>query len=229
MEEVGSFFSEWIVQETPGWIAVNKPPGMSVDRQSGVQETLEDLMLSYLSTTTTKPFVGIVHRLDRPTSGLVLLAKKKSVLLEFHALFREAKIRKTYLAVSNAAPELKKGILEHWLVKDTLQKKAIVVTQELPGAALARLKYRILMQKNHHFLWEIQLLSGKYHQIRAQLSAIGCPIVGDGLYGGKDIPLANTIALHARKLVFPDPLTGHQIALESALPALDFWEMWNFK
>ncbi len=226
---MNALFSEWIVQETSDWIAVNKPPGISVECQPGVKDTLEDLALSYLSTTARKPSVGIIHRLDRPTSGLVLLAKKKSVLLEFNALFRGAKIRKTYLAVSNAAPELKKGILEHWLVKDTLQKKAIVVTQQNPGAALARLKYRILAQKNHHFLWEIQLLSGKYHQIRAQLSAIGCPIVGDTLYGGISIPTANTIALHARKLVFPDSLTGNQIALESALPALDFWELWNFK
>lgn len=224
-----SSFSEWIVQETPGWIAVNKPPGISVECQPGAENTLEDLALSYLSSSTNKPFAGIVHRLDRPTSGLVLLAKKKSVLQAFHTLFREAKIRKTYLAVSNTAPEQKKGILEHWLIKDTLQKKALVVTQQHPGAALARLKYRVLMQKNHYFLWEIQLLSGKYHQIRAQLSSIDCPIVGDTLYGGKEIPMANTIALHARKLVFPDPLTGSQTALEASLPPVDFWEIWNFK
>lgn len=224
-----ALFSEWIVQETSGWIAVNKPPGISVECQPGVKYTLEDLALSYLSSTARKPSIGIVHRLDRPTSGLVLLAKKKSVLLEFHALFRGAKIRKTYLAVSNVAPELKKGILEHWLVKDTLQKKAIVTTQQHPDAALARLKYRILAQKNHHFLWEIQLLSGKYHQIRAQLSSIGCPIVGDTLYGGISLPMVNTIALHARNLVFPDPISGNQLALEASLPALDCWKMWNVK
>lgn len=224
---MGASFSEWIVQETSGWLAVNKPAGISVECQPGAKDTLEDLALAYLSSTTKKPFAGIVHRLDRPTSGLVLLAKKKTILLEFHSLFRSAKIRKTYLAVSNAAPELKKGILNHWLIKDTLQKKALVAEKERPGAVQAQLKYRILMQKNQHFLWEIQLLSGRYHQIRAQLGAIGCPVTGDTLYGGIGIPQSNTIALHARKLVFPDPITGNQVELEAPLPPIDIWQIWN--
>jgi len=224
---VGSSFSSWIVQETSGWIAVNKPPGISVECQPVTKETLEDLALAYLSQTIKKPFVGIVHRIDRPTSGLVLLAKKKSVLIAFHSLFRSAKIRKTYLAVTNVAPEQKKGMLENWLVRDTLQKKALVMPNKGPNAALARLKYRIIAQKNHHYLWEILLLSGKYHQIRAQLSAIGCPLTGDTHYGGKSLPHANTIALHARKLTFPDPLTGNIIELEAPFPELDIWKIWE--
>jgi 23S rRNA pseudouridine1911/1915/1917 synthase len=161
-EKVALVPNDWIIRETGGWLAVNKPPGLSVERQPGATDTMEDLVLAYLSSKSRKPFVGIVHRLDRPTSGLVLFAKKKVVLLEMNALFRGAKIRKTYLAVSVGTPNLKKGVLENWMIKDVKLKKALIVAKEYPGAALARLQYRILATHHGQALWEIRLLTGKY-------------------------------------------------------------------
>jgi 23S rRNA pseudouridine1911/1915/1917 synthase len=225
--KVGSASNDWIIRETQGWLAVNKPPGLSVECQPGATDTMEDLVFTYLSSTTRKPFVGIVHRLDRPTSGIVLFAKKKSVLQEMHSLFRSAKIRKTYLAVSIGTPNLKKGMLEHLLVRDTVQKKALVVATPCPGASLARLQYRILTVKNNNALWEIRLLTGKYHQIRAQLGAIGCPVAGDVRYGASALPEAEAIALHAQRLVFPDPVSGSVILLEAPLPKIKIWNDWD--
>lgn len=224
---MGSASNDWIIRETEGWLAVNKPPGVSVECQPGATDTLEDIVLTYLSSKTRKPFVGIVHRLDRPTSGLVLFAKKKSVLLEMHSLFRKAKIRKTYLAVSIGIPNLKKGLLENWLVKDAKLKKAVIVQKERSDATLARLQYRILAIKNNCALWEIHLHTGKFHQIRAQLSAIGCPIAGDTLYGAPSHTSTHAIALHAHRLVFPDPNSKLIIELEAPLPDLAFWKDWK--
>ena len=226
-EKVALVPNDWIIRETGGWLAVNKPPGLSVERQPGATDTMEDLVLAYLSSKSRKPFVGIVHRLDRPTSGLVLFAKKKVVLLEMNALFRGAKIRKTYLAVSVGTPNLKKGVLENWMIKDVKLKKALIVAKEYPGAALARLQYRILATHHDQALWEIRLLTGKYHQIRAQLAAAGCPVAGDIHYGAPALPEAQTIALHAYRLVFRDPGSGTTVQLEAPLPKTGVWNIWD--
>lgn len=217
-----------IIRETPAWMAVNKPPGISVERQPGANDTLEDLIMTYLSGQNRKPYLGIVHRLDRPTSGILLLAKKKSALAELHEFFRTGKVQKTYLAVSANAPETLEGELQHWLFKDQEHKKARVVPPGTPGAVSARLRYEILQQKPGAVLWEIRLLTGKFHQIRAQLSAIGCPIIGDVLYDGASLP-GNTpvIALHAWQLQFPDPESREILRLEAPLPDLDIWKMWK--
>lgn len=213
----------FILVETKTWLAVNKPAGISVERQLGASDTLEDLVLHYLSQKESRPFLGIVHRLDRLTSGVLLLAKKKNSLRELNLQFSSGRTTKIYLALTLNAPNEKQGTLRHWLQKDQTGKKAIIVHAPTKEAKEVTLKYKIRTTTPHGTLWEIQLLSGKFHQIRAQLAASGFPIIGDALYGGTTDPKASGIALHAWKLSFNDPETGVPVHLEAPIPLGSPW------
>lgn len=217
--------STLILAETKSWLAVNKPAGISVECQPGVSDTLEDLILSYLQEKNNRPFLGIVHRLDRLTSGVLLFAKKKSTLSSLNAQFRAGTTKKIYLARTVHAPQNTQGTLRHWLLKDQLGKKALILPYQHKDAAEVILKYTVKPLKDHGYLWEIQLLSGKFHQIRAQLAAIGCPILGDILYGGIPVTEHAAIALHAWKLTFQNPENGETIPLIAPLPTHVFWQI----
>jgi RluA family pseudouridine synthase len=203
----------WILAETPNWIVLNKPAGISVEKQRGVNDTLEDQVEAYLSSQKRSFFLGIVHRLDRPTSGLVLMAKKKSTLRDLNQQFAERSIQKTYLALVQGAPSPAQAELQHYLVKDQAQKKALVFDAPGPERNLARLTYRLVKSQGEQSLLEIELHTGRYHQIRAQLGAIGCPIIGDHLYGSPQDFGENAIALHAWKLKFKDSGSGNEVEL----------------
>jgi 23S rRNA pseudouridine1911/1915/1917 synthase len=203
----------WILAETPNWIALNKPAGISVEKQRGVNDTLEDQVETYLSSQKRSFFLGIVHRLDRPTSGLVLMAKKKSALRDLNQQFAERSIQKTYLALVQGAPSPEQAELQHYLVKDQAQKKALVFDAPGPERNLARLAYRLVKTQGEQSLLEIELHTGRYHQIRAQLGATGSPIIGDLLYGSTQDFAGNAIALHAWKLKFKDPGSGNEVEL----------------
>jgi len=208
-----------LIHQTDHWLAVNKPAGISVERQPGVSDTLEDLLYNYLSQRVKKPFVGIVHRLDRPTSGVLLVALKKSALSLLNEQFRMSAPSKIYHALTNAPAPAPQGVLRHFLKKDLISKKAIAFTQVVPESKEATLSYKILeLASSRYHLWEIQLLSGKFHQIRAQLAEIGCPVVGDVLYGGIAIPRPHTIGLHAASLSFIDPISKQQVLLKAPYP-----------
>lgn len=207
----------WVIAETADWLAVNKPAGISVEKTKGADDTLEDLVYAYLSTQKRQPFVGIVHRLDRVTSGVMLLAKKKSALQQLNALISERKMSKIYLGLTEQLPTLPEGELTHWLYKDQLQKKAFVFDQAAADRQVCRLQYRVLPDTGKNIL-EINLLTGKFHQIRAQLAAIGCPIVGDKLYGASSTLAPNAIALQAMQLSFTDWTSGELIVLQAPSP-----------
>jgi len=197
-----------ILLETPQLLVLNKPAGLAVERQWHGYPSVEDWALNYLSRTTRKPFVGIVHRLDRPVSGVLLLAKKRAALKDLNLQFAERRVEKVYRAIVAGCPAAKSGTLEHWLVKDAEQKRAIVAKRGAAGAALCELKYEVLEDQAGNALLEIRPLQGKFHQIRAQLSAAGMPILGDEKYGSTLPYRPGAIALQAWSLRFREPAEG---------------------
>jgi len=167
----------------------------------------------YLKNTTGDPvpYAQHLHRLDRVVSGIVLFTKQREVLKNLSEQFAERRVKKFYKALTAKAPAQSKGRLEHWHRKE--KKKAVLYTQQIEYAEKAILDYEIAEQPDGKFLWDIQLHTGKYHQIRAQLASTGCPIIGDVLYGSDASYQPNSIALQAWRLVFQHPVSGKEIDL----------------
>ncbi len=213
-----------IIAETSHWIAISKEGGIVVEQLHDF-DSVEDRVRQYLQGESgRKPFVGIVHRLDRPVSGLVLLAKKPGALKQLNVQFAERQVAKTYWAIVSPRPLKVADTLAHFVAKDSVLRKAIVSESPQKGAVAAKLTYRTLADREGQTLLEVVLHTGRYHQIRAQLAAVGCPIVGDEKYGGLTSSKPNVIALHARQLAFDDPLTGERTTLVAPLPQHYFWD-----
>ena len=213
-----------ILKETPHWIAVNKPNGLNVE-QLWDFPSVETQVKEYLKDQHNQaPFLGIVHRLDRPVSGVLLLAKRKQPLKRLNEQFANKTIQKTYWAVTESIPENEEGTIEHYLLKDQKLKRAFAYSQAKPKSVKSSLSYKVIQQKDQLCLLEIRPHSGKFHQIRVQLSAIGCPIVGDYKYGGQLKFMDNGIALHARELLFNDPKTDDLQKLSAPLPEHSIWD-----
>lgn len=215
----------WWIAETSAWIAVNKPFGLSVEKTIGANDTIEDQVLAYLKRSTSMPFLGIVHRLDRVTSGILLLAKKKSALRKLNEQFSQRQVKKTYLAVVEGVPHKPEAQLAQWLYKDQKEKKAIIFDEAGEQRDACQLYYRVLNEDGKKALLEVELQTGKFHQIRAQLAAMGTPIIGDDKYGAAHFTYADKgIALHAHKLSFQDPIDGAPILLHANTPAHSIWK-----
>lgn len=212
-----------ILKETPYWIAVHKPAGMIVERNPFESPTLEEVVLTHFQAKKRPPFLGIVHRLDKVTSGVVLMAKKKSALKHLNRQFQERKVEKFYWALIEGQLPNPEGKLSHWLRKDQKQKIAIVSDTETPEAKRAELRYRTLARQDGMTLVEIELLTGRYHQIRAQFAAIGFPILGDHKYSVGQEDYSRAIALHASQLIFEDPQKGKRVVIEASLPMSPRW------
>lgn len=211
------------LHESNHWLAINKPSGMIVERNPFEKPTVEDLIREYLEETQKRPFLGIVHRLDRVTSGVLLLAKRKSALRHLNQQFAKRSIKKTYLAVLAKAPSQKKGRLEHWLEKDQKNKQALVFAQAGEKRQKAVLDYEVIQESNGLFLTKVYPETGRFHQIRAQLAAIGCPIVGDQKYGSSIDPAHRYIALHAASLALVNPETERPIEITAPIPEEKWW------
>jgi RluA family pseudouridine synthase len=207
-------FKESILFEDKFLLIVDKPAGIAVEKISPQIITLEDLVYAHLLLTAKKPFVGIVHRLDRPTSGIILFAKKPSVLKIMNAQFEKRTVRKYYVALVDGEIPNPSGSLKDYLHKDFFQKKAIISNQKSKENQEVKLNFRKINLIGHRTLLNIELLTGKYHQIRAQLAYIGCPIAGDTLYGGTAWDKEG-IGLHASALQFDHPETKERITIKS--------------
>jgi len=213
-----------ILKETKHWLAVNKPAGMAVEGSKVGSPTVQSLIFNYLSQKEKKPYTGMVHRLDRVTTGVLLIAKKKSILKELNELFRIRQIQKTYLALSDQAPKQEKSILVHHLLQDRDKRKAILFDHPKAGTKECRLEYQHLAHSDMGYhLFQVNLLTGKYHQIRAQLSNINCPIVGDEKYDSKAAYYKGEVALHAWQLQFEDPIEKKVVKITAPPPNNPFW------
>lgn len=210
-----------IIAETTHWLAANKPAGLNTERTRSDVPSLEANAEHWLKSYSRRqhPFLGIVHRLDRVTSGILVMAKKKSALKNLNEQFRTRQVDKIYLAIVNQLPPNRSGHLNNYLKKDTRLKQAIIYQQPEAGTFPVSLDYKVLdTNYQGEYLLQIQPHTGKYHQIRAQLASIGCPIKGDNLYGSAHPYQPNCIALHAHSLTFIDPQTSEQQTLVATPP-----------
>lgn len=208
-------------------IAVNKPAGLAAQGDITGDEHLLDVVSDYLAKKYNKPgkaFVGLIHRLDRPVSGVVLLARTSKALSRMNEQFRLKSTRKIYHALTAEMPPEEQGTLTHYLGKDSKTHRALTYRHEKPGTKKAVLHYKSAGKRGPYFMLEIELETGRFHQIRAQLSKEGMPILGDVKYGaGKPLP-DRSIALHARSLEFEHPVTKEKVILVAPYPNCEWWD-----
>jgi 23S rRNA pseudouridine1911/1915/1917 synthase len=208
-----------ILYEDNHLFVVCKPAGILTQPSGTQQKNLEDICKAWLKKTYNKPgniFLEAVHRLDKSVSGIVVFARTSKALSRLNAALRQQQFRKVYLAIVEGLPEKSVDTLEHYLLHDAYQ--SLVVSVNRPGAKLCRLHYQVLKHANQTSLVEVILETGRYHQIRAQLAAIGKPIVGDAKYGSQKPCFSPGIALHHSELMFPHPTLGKSITLHATLP-----------
>ncbi|GAA4410826.1 RNA pseudouridine synthase [Nibrella viscosa] len=216
-----------IVYEDNHLVIVNKEPGLLVQGDRTGDVTLLDLVKDYIKEKYAKPgevFLGTVHRLDRPVSGLVVFARTSKALERMNEIFRKRQVQKTYWAVVRRMPPEEKGRLVHWLVKDEERNQVTAYTYEAPGSQKAELTYRLLGKINEHYLLEVNPITGRPHQIRAQLASMGCPIRGDIKYGYDRAVPDKKIYLHARRLYFIHPVKKEPLICKAGVPNDPFWE-----
>lgn len=207
-------------------IAVNKRASDIVQGDKTGDEPLPEKIKTYLKEKYDKPgnvFCGVIHRLDRPTSGVVLFARTSKALERMNKQFREKETNKTYWAIVEQRPEIEEGTLIHFLKKNEQQNKSYATLKEIPGSKQAILHYQLLAQSDHYSLLEVRLETGRHHQIRCQLASIGSVIKGDVKYGAKRPNSDGSIHLHARRLSFDHPVTKESIELVAPVPKDSLW------
>jgi 23S rRNA pseudouridine1911/1915/1917 synthase len=212
-----------VVHENNDYIVVNKMAGLISEKSPFEDCTVEDQVQNHLLKNKRKPYIGIIHRLDRVTSGVLIFAKKKSILVKFNDLFSSRKVQKTYLAiVKNKPPKNKKNVL-NFLVKNNLEKRADIVPSKSKDSLECILSYEVIDQNDFGYLLEIKPKTGRFHQIRAQLAHIGLPIIGDEKYGSDQEYFPLSICLHAWKLTYLVHDSKEFNTFEAPLPKNAFW------
>tara|TARA_R110002049_G_scaffold130016_3_gene288122 strand:- start:9279 stop:9977 length:699 start_codon:yes stop_codon:yes gene_type:complete len=207
-------------------IAINKRAGDIVQGDKTGDTPLSEVVKQYIKTKHQKPgnvYLGVAHRLDRPTTGIVVFAKTSKALPRLNKLFAEKDAQKTYWAVVNKMPEKEKDTLVHWLKRNTKQNKSYAHIKEVPDSKKAILDYKVIRSLDRYFLLEIDLKTGRHHQIRAQLAAIGCAIKGDLKYGSDRSNKDGSIHLHARSLSFVHPVKKEMLQLIAPPPEDSVW------
>lgn len=210
-----------IVYEDNHLLVLNKRPGEIVQGDKTGDEPLSETLKAFIAQRDGKPgqvFMGVPHRLDRPVSGLVVFAKTSKGLERLSELFRTGGLHKIYLALCCEAPAEKEGLLEDWLVRNPEQNKSYVTREGARGAKLARLRYLHVQDTDRYHLLEVELLTGRHHQIRCQLAHMGCPIKGDLKYGAPRPNPDGSICLHSWKAVFIHPVKKTEISLVAPVP-----------
>ena len=221
-------------------IIVAKQSGEIVQGDKTGDTPLSEAVKAYIKEKYQKPgavFLGVVHRLDRPVSGLVVFARTSKALTRLNDMFRKGEVHKTYWALvemRNERGEMRDmmsadarsgewHVLEHWLTRNEKQNKSYAYDHEVPGSKQAKLKYRVLGHTDRYTLLEVNLMTGRHHQIRCQLSAVGYPIKGDLKYGAKRSNPDGSISLLARRVEFVHPVSKEHIVVEAPLPENSLW------
>ena len=211
-------------------IIVYKQSGEIVQGDKTGDKPLSETIKEWIKQKYAKPgnvFLGVVHRLDRPVSGVVVFAKTSKALSRLNNMFRNGEVRKTYWAMVQTAPNMPEATLTNWLVRNEKQNKSYVYNNEMPNAKQAILKYKTIGQTEHYTLLEVNLLTGRHHQIRCQLAAMGCPIKGDLKYGARRSNPDGSISLLSHKVEFIHPVSKQKIVVVSPLPTEKVWD--NFR
>lgn len=210
-------------------IAVNKNPGELTQPDATAEPALEQKVAQYLKTEGNKPgdaFVGVVHRIDKPVSGVVLMAKTSKALVRLNEQLKNKEFKKIYWAIVEQKPKLLQDTLIHHIDRSNHTSKSVAHNRPTKDSKEAILKYKLIGVYDKYALLEVELVTGRHHQIRAQLSAIGCPIKGDTKYGAKPTGKSNNIALHSRQLTFTHPVQKIVMNVVAPVPQND--GLWKF-
>ncbi len=221
-----------VLYEDNHFIVVNKPKDILVQGDRTGDDTLPDYVKEFIRLRDEKPgnvFLGVTHRLDRPSTGVLVFAKTSKALSRMNALFRERKVRKTYYILTEKAPEQFSGRLEHYVRKDESKNRLIVKNtpfKKSKNAKKASLDYRLLANIDGFYLFEIHLHTGRSHQIRAQFAFEGCPVVGDRRYGSR-FQSGNQLYLHSGKIFFEHPVKRIPLEIRAPFPKEGRWGLFR--
>jgi 23S rRNA pseudouridine1911/1915/1917 synthase len=217
-----------ILYEDNHIIAVNKRSSELSQGDKTGDEPLESEIKKYIARKYNKPgdvFLGVVHRLDRPVSGVILYARTSKALARLNEMFRSTEVKKTYLAIVKDRPPEDEATIEHYLKKNEKQNKTYVYDYEVKDSKKASMSYRVAGRSDRYYLLEVDLHSGRHHQIRAQLAKIGCPIKGDLKYGFQRSNEDGSISLMARRIEFIHPVKKENIVITAPFPEGDIWKV----
>lgn len=216
-----------VIYEDNHIIAVNKTGNEIVQGDKTGDVPLADALKAWLKEKYAKPgnvFVGVAHRLDRPVSGVVLFARTSKSLARLNDMFRLGEVEKIYWAIVKNPPPAEEGELVHWLVRNEKQNKSYASDVEKPGAKKAILSYKLINRSENYCLLEINLKTGRHHQIRVQLAKMGCPVKGDLKYGSDRSNKDGGISLHARRISFVHPVSRQPVVITAPAPAGSLWK-----
>ncbi len=219
-----------VIYEDNHLIVVNKRPGDIVQGDKTGDEPLSEIVKAYIKRKYNKPgnvFLGVAHRIDRPTAGLVIFARTSKALSRLNKMFQDRSVKKTYWAIVKNKPQKHQDTLVHYLKKNAKNNKTTVYNQPVEGAKKAVLHYKLLASSDNYHLLEIDLETGRPHQIRAQLAKIGSPIKGDLKYGFNRSNPNGGISLLARKISFTHPVKKEPVNLVAQPPADDIWQVFD--
>lgn len=209
-------------------IIVNKSSSEIVQGDKTGDKPLVEIVKEYIKEKYHKPgnvFLGVVHRLDRPVSGVVVFARTGKALARLNEMFRTKDVHKTYWAIVANQPPAPEDELTHWLVRKEQQNKSFAYDKEVPQSKKAILDYRVIARSDRYFLLEVDLKTGRHHQIRCQLAKMGCPIKGDLKYGAPRSNPDGSISLHARRIRFVHPVSKKEICVEAPVPSDRLWQV----
>lgn len=220
-----------VVYEDNHIIVVNKTASEIVQGDKTGDTPLSETVKQYLKKKYNKPgnvFLGVTHRLDRPVSGLVVFAKTSKALSRLNDMFRNGEVKKTYWAIVRNRPQELEGELTNWLVRNEKQNKSYAYDKEVKDSKKAVLCYKTIGHSQNYHLLEVDLKTGRHHQIRCQLAKMGCPIKGDLKYGSPRSNPDGSICLHARRIAFVHPVSKESIEIEAPVPSGNLWNGFDF-
>lgn len=219
-----------VVYEDNHLIIVSKSSGEIVQGDKTGDTPLSETVKEYIKEAYAKPgnvFLGVVHRLDRPVSGLVLFARTSKALPRLNTMFASGGVHKTYWAIVKNRPPKDADVLTHWIVRNEKQNKSYAYDREVPHSKKAVLDYKVIAKSDNYYLLEVNLHTGRHHQIRCQLAKMGCPIKGDLKYGSPRSNSDGSISLLSRKMEFVHPVSKKEISVEAPLPKDNLWRSFN--